>query len=143
MNVENDELSQHDPYELANQYAQYYGISRETGETNETFKNRVAGILRGMGRIIEAHEAFSGTRYEDAQSQDGLATTWAGIVGAVASEMRPISAAQRDPYQQIGDDLAIGSSLSSIDNPSTVAEIFRALGPSAGMDYISTLRRKD
>ena len=95
MSVEANEQPQHDPYELANQYAQYYGISRKTGETNETFKNRVAGILRGMGRIIEAHEAFSGIRYEDAQSQDGLATTWAGIVGAVASALRPLNLLKR------------------------------------------------
>ncbi len=51
---------------LATDYAEWYKIAPQAeGEPDRAFQSRVAGALRDMGNVIEAHEAQSNSRYED------------------------------------------------------------------------------
>lgn len=50
---------------LAIQYGEYYKIDRRENESDHMYRSRVAGELRGRGKLIEAHEAISGRRYDD------------------------------------------------------------------------------
>ena len=88
---------------LATEYAQYYKITlQQEGETDEAFRRRVAGALRDMGCIIEAHEAANDARYED---DDNVMT---GIVGALAQAMQGIDYRSKGE-RQIGNDFAAGT----------------------------------
>ena len=52
----------------AKEYAEYYGIDPQgSKESDSTFMDRVANVLRKMGKVIEAHEAKTGKRidYDD------------------------------------------------------------------------------
>lgn len=69
--------------ELATEYAQYYKIEpQKEGESDADFRGRVAGVLRGAGNIVEAHEAFNNERFD--QSDDVLT----GIMGAAAMALQ-------------------------------------------------------
>ena len=89
---------------LAAEYAQYYKIDPQgPRETDDAFKSRVAGKLREMGHLIEAHEAFQDERYEE--SGDVMT----GIIGAVAQAMQGVDYGHKqDGERQIGDDFAAG-----------------------------------
>lgn len=90
--------------ELAAQYAEHYGFEAQgDDESDHGFRSRVAGQLRDMGNVIEAHEALRNERYE--QSDD----VTAGIFGAFAQTLQGGSG--RSGEQQLGDDIATGTVL--------------------------------
>jgi len=134
------EKAKFNPYAMAHKYADYLGIKQGEGENEDAFKSRVAGVLRKKGSIIEAHEAFSGRRYDD--EEQGATGPMAGIFGAVAQAMQGREYSPSDPERQIGDDIAAGVLAQRGEDPakSALAAIFGALGPSAGMDLIEGLR---
>jgi len=134
------EKAKFNPYAMAHEYADYLGVKQGKDETEEAFKSRVAGVLRQKGSIIEAHEAFSGRRYDD--PEQGPTGPMAGIFGAVAQAMQGREYSPNDPERQIGDDIAAGVLVQRGEDPtkSALATIFGALGPSAGMDLIEGLR---
>ncbi len=69
----------------------------------------------------------------------------AGIFGAVAQAMQGREYSPTDPERQIGNDIAAGVLAQRGEDPtkSALAEIFGALGPSAGMDLLDALRGGD
>jgi len=89
--------------EITTQRAEEFGIEvQRPGESDSVFRGRVAGRLRDMGHIIEAHEAQTNMLYDD-PSGDPMT----GIMGAVAQAMQG-----RDYHvsgeNQIGCDIAAG-----------------------------------
>ena len=87
---------------LATEYADYYKIeAQRDGESDMAFRERVAGVLRDKGHIIEAHEAYQDERYE---SSDNV---MAGVMGAVAQAFQGVDYGSRG-NRQIGDDIAAG-----------------------------------
>jgi hypothetical protein len=87
---------------LATEYAEFYGIEPQgDDESDHAFRCRVAGALRDMGHIIEAHEAQQDKRYED--SQDVMT----GVIGAIAQALQGVDYGSAGE-QQIGDDIAAG-----------------------------------
>lgn len=87
---------------LATEYAEWYGLPAQAEtEDDYAFRSRVAGQLRDMGHIIEAHEAQNNARYEDSED------TMTGIFGAVAQAMSGVKYGSRGE-RQVGDDIAAG-----------------------------------
>lgn len=127
---------------LATEYGSYYGIEQKKGEPDYAYRSRVAGELRRQGKIIEAHEAFSGRRYDD--PEQGQTGPMSGIFGAVAQAMQGIQYSPHDPERQISDDIAAGVVVRHGRDPAdnALAAIFGLLGPSAGMDLIDAMHKK-
>ena len=72
---------------LATEYSEYFEISPQgQHESDDAFQHRVALALRASGRLIEAHEAESDSRYDD---ESGDAMT--GIIGAIAQAAQGIN----------------------------------------------------
>jgi len=87
---------------LATQYAEYYKITPQTEkESDYNFRHRVAGELRDMGKIIEAHEAQQDERYENSDS------VMAGVAGALAQALQGVDYGVSG-VQQVGCDIAAG-----------------------------------
>lgn len=87
---------------LATEYAKYYRIrEQQSGEDDYTFRHRIAGALRDMGKIIEAHEAQRDERIE--QSNDVMT----GVMGAMAMALQGIDY-HISGEQQVGCDIAAG-----------------------------------
>jgi len=84
---------------LATEYAEYYRVEAQNdNEDDYTFRNRVANALRGMGRIIEAHEVFQDERYEQSD------TVMGGVTGAIAQALQGTNYSG----DAIGNDVASG-----------------------------------
>lgn len=137
------EKAKFNPYAMAHEYASYYNIEQGKGESEDAFKSRVVGVLRAKGSIIEAHEAFSGKRYDD--EEQGATGPMAGILGAVDQAMQGREYSPNDPERQIGDDIAAGVLAQRGEDPtkSALTAIFGTLGTGAGMDFIEALRGGD
>ena len=71
-------------------------------EIGSAFRSRVAGVLRGRGHVIEAHEAYQNARYD--QSDDVMS----GLMGVVAQALTGGDRSPNNPERQIGDDIASG-----------------------------------
>jgi len=127
---------------LAIQYGADYKIKRIRDETDDNYRSRVSGILRGRGNLVEAHEVFSGRRHDDPEQGDLGPIT--GLFGALAQVLEGKDYSPNDPERQIGDDLAVGIVTRFKDRSAetALATIFGALGPSAGMDFIEATREK-
>lgn len=92
---------------LATDYARYYGIeAQREDESDNTFRHRVAGALRGQGHIIEAHEAQQDAYYDQSDN------VMAGILGAVYQEMNGVAYGSTGE-RLVGDDIAIGHVVSN------------------------------
>lgn len=92
------------------EHAKYYGITEQAeGETDAEFRGRVAGVLRDQGHIIEAHEIFTGRRYDAEDGQDVVT----GIMGALAQAMQGVDY-HSTGERRLGDDFAAGT---LIQNP--------------------------
>ena len=90
--------------EITAQRASEFGIEgQREGESDSNFRDRVSGALRATGNIIEAHEAFNNSLYDD---PDGDAMT--GIMGAVAQALQGRNYGAKTGSQQVGDDIASG-----------------------------------
>lgn len=113
-----------------------FGIARNQGETNDAYRIRLSGVLRGGGRIIEAHEVYTGRRFDD--PDQGPTGPMLGITGAVALEMQGIHFSYRDPESQVGDDMAAGMIAQAGEDPTEtfIRNVFDLMGPAAGMDFI-------
>ena len=86
---------------LATEYANYYGITpQQPEEDNYEFRHRIAGKLRDMGKIIEAHEAQRDERIE--QSDDVMQ----GVIGAMAQALHGIDYGVSG-VQQVGSFISI------------------------------------
>ena len=121
---------------LAQDYGPLYNIEQKKDETNDAYRNRLAGELRQQGYIIEAHEVSSGRRYDD--PAQGLAGPMAGIIGAVAQAIQGKDHSPNNPERQIGDDIAVGVVVrkGKDKTESAIESIFGSLGVEAGMDLI-------
>lgn len=97
---------------LATTYAQYYKIDpQREGESDYDFRYRVSGILRQQGKLIEAHEAFNDSRYDDPENGGDVIT---GIEGAMAFILQGHGfngnpARPSNGERQIDDDFVAGT----------------------------------
>ena len=98
-----------------NMYAEYLGVEQQKGESDDGFRKRIAGILRSSGQIIEAHEVYSGRRYDD--PEQGRTGPMAGILGATAQALAGFEYFPNDPERQIGADIAAGVVVSTPRDP--------------------------
>lgn len=128
---------------LACEYGKYYKITRQEDESDSAYRSRVAGELRRQGHIIEAHEAFSGRRYDDPEQGPSGAMT--GIFGAVVQKLQGTEYSPDDPERQIGDDIAVGAVVRYKDNnrDSALSSLFDILGPSDGMDFLDPEHKRN
>lgn len=71
--------------DIANMYVGYNGIEpQKEGESNYSFRQRVAGVLRNDNKIVDAHEVIN-NRYHDEQLDDDTTNPVVdGICGAAA-----------------------------------------------------------
>ena len=82
-----------------------YGLPPQGAEESDyDFRQRVAGQLRDMGHIIEAHEAQQNARWDDPE-RGGDVT--AGLTGAVAQALHGVDYRVKGE-QQVGADIAAG-----------------------------------
>jgi len=103
---------------LATEYAKYYGIKeQQPDESDDTFRHRVAGELRDMGKLVEAHEAQRDERIE--QSDDVMS----GVMGAVAQALQGVDYGVTGE-QQVGCDIAAGG---IVQNPQPEMSVEMAL----------------
>jgi hypothetical protein len=90
--------------EDVNNYVKYYELEgQKEGEDDTAYRHRIAGELRDMGKIIEAHEVYHGKRWD---SEDG-ADVMTGITGATAQALHDVDYG-RAGQRQIDDDFAAG-----------------------------------
>ena len=125
----------------AREYGEYLNIQKDENESDDRFRERVAGVLRSKGQVIEAHEVYSGRRWDDPdQSPTG---PLAGIIGATAQVMNGFEYSPNDPERQIGDDIASGIVATHRDRSGeAIANLFDTVGPEAGMGIIDALFRE-
>jgi len=124
----------------ARQYGEYYKIAQRKGESDGSYRLRVAAELRQQGKIVEAHEAMSGRSYDDpAQGDLG---PMAGIAGAMVQALRGRELSPHDPERQLGDDCATGFlALNPSGTDSALEAIFKSVGPGTGMDLIDAMHK--
>jgi len=126
---------------LAIEYGKHYGIERLQEESDYDYRSRVAGELRGKKHLIEAHEAFSGRRYDD--PDQGVNGPMTGLMGAIVKAQQGVEYSPNDPERQIGDDLAAGIIVRFKDDTAeNLKAIFNMFGPEAGMDILETFSEK-
>lgn len=132
-----------DPTAIARSLSDHLDIQQQGGEDDAAFRSRIAGVLRGQGRIIEAHEALSGRRWDD--EEQGPMGPMTGIIGALAQAAQGIEYSPHDPERQVGDDLAAGVVASSPKNQddAAIGRLLDLLGPSRAMDVIDALHKPD
>lgn len=89
--------------EITTQRAKEFELAPQgENESDQSFRERVAGELRDQGHLMEAHEAYNNCLYDD---PNGNAMT--GIIGAIAQQMQGINYGSAG-NRQIGDDIAAG-----------------------------------
>ncbi len=122
---------------LVNDYASSLNMTQQEGESFKQFQDRVAIELRRQGQIIEAHEVFSGKRWDD-ENQNPLTGPLAGTIGAIINEGRSKTLHQDDPFRQIGDEIALGATAIAPENPlhKVIRQTFDALGPELGAQLL-------
>ncbi len=134
------EESQFDVNALAKKYAENYGITKQgEKESDYNYRSRVSGELKKQGRLIEAHEAFSGRRYDDPNQGEWGPMT--GLLGAAAKALQGIEFSPSDYEEQIGDDLAAGQLVKHHRRDNGLAEIIRVLGPDGAINMIDVVRK--
>lgn len=90
---------------LATEYAKWYDIApQEENESDSAFRNRVSGILRNSGNIIEAHEVAQDARWD---SESGGDMVQKGLLGAMAMALQNKNYG-RDGSDLVGDEIAAG-----------------------------------
>jgi hypothetical protein len=129
-----------DKNELARNYGKYYEIAEQKkDESDYDYRSRVAGELRKQKHLIEAHEAFSGRRYDDPdQGEMGPMT---GIFGALAMASQGIEFSH-NPERQIGDDLCAGIIVQHGNPNEGLENIFRTFGVEDGMNILDAFSKK-
>lgn len=92
----------------ANAYVGSYGIKPQAdGEGDKAFRERVAGVLRGLDKIVEAHEVVNNARFD---AEDSGTDVLDGVKGAMAQVLNHHELAP-DDMRQVGDDIAVGGVL--------------------------------
>ena len=96
------------------QRAREFGIEpQRPGEDVQAFRERVSGILRAQGHIIEAHEALRNCLYDDPEGN-----VMEGVTGALAMALAGKHYNPRSGSDQVGDDIAVGAIVGhEQDNP--------------------------
>jgi hypothetical protein len=132
-----------DPCAEARAYGAYYDIPQREGEDDFAYRSRVAGELRRQGKIVEAHEAYSGRRWDD--PEQGSTGPMTGIIGGIAQALQGREYSPHDPERQIGDDIASGVVASAGESQSDAAlgMLFDMLGPSGAMDVLDAFTGPD
>jgi hypothetical protein len=98
-------MTKEETHGQATELAAYYRIqAQRTDEGDHAFCQRVAGRLRKMGHVVEAHEIACGRRFDEAGGESVLA----GLSGAVALALdgRRYS---RNGEAMLGDEFAAGT----------------------------------
>jgi hypothetical protein len=85
--------------------AEYYQIpGQRENESESAFCARVAGRLREMGHIVEAHEIVTGKRFDEA----GGGQVMTGLTGALAMAFQDRQYSH-EGRRMLGDDFAAGT----------------------------------
>lgn len=91
------------------QYAEYYKYpGPREGETALAFRQRIAGCLRDGGFTIEAHECYTGKRWDDpsaAMGDPGAPMT--GLMGAVLMDFHGLNFGTTGE-RRIADEMMVG-----------------------------------
>ena len=89
----------------ANMYVGSYGIEPQgESESDQTFKERVAGVLRDNNMIIEAHEVIQDARWDDSNKGGDV---MAGVIGAMAQTLQGVDYGVSG-NSQVGTDIMAG-----------------------------------
>lgn len=82
-----------------------YGLPPQgPAESDYDFRHRIAGQLRDMGKLIEAHEAQQDARWDDEEKGGDVL---AGVTGAMAQALTGVDYRVQGE-QQVGCDLVAG-----------------------------------
>lgn len=129
-----------DYFAEARAHGKYLGLPQQEAESDFRYRDRIAGVLRDEGRIIEAHEVASGRRYDDPEQGDR--GPMVGIVGALAQALAGHNYSPYDPERQVGDDIAAGVTATTPRDPGeeTLARMFNLLGPATTMDILGAFQ---
>jgi hypothetical protein len=93
--------------EITAQRAEWYKIAPQAqDEADGDFRRRVAGELRAMGHVIEAHEALQNRLYAD-PGDDGP-TVMDGVTGALAHALHGVDWGDR---RRVDDEAVTGAYL--------------------------------
>lgn len=130
---------QFDRNTMARSYGEGYGVPRNQGEGDDSYRIRLSGILRARGAIAEAHEVYSGRRWND--PEQGPFGPKSGIVGAIAQAMQgELSPRTLDPQTKLDDDVIAGAYITHVAGQDPVEKmvegVMTTLGPKAGLDFI-------
>jgi hypothetical protein len=125
---------------LAKEYGKYFDIKRNKKESDYDYRSRVSGELKRQGYLIEAHEAFSGRRYDD--PNQGKFGPMTGLLGAMAKASQGIEFSHGNYENQIGDDLAAGILIKNQRDDNGLANLIDILGPDGTIDVIEAFRGK-
>jgi len=140
-NAENDNVPAFDINAEARAHGGYLNLPQREGEPDTAYRDRISGVLRANGQIIEAHEVRTGRRYDDPdQGEMGPMT---GIIGALAQALNGKEYSPRDGVSQVGDDLAVGFITEHPRDDSHIAAMFDTFGPGLGMEILDAFRPKD
>ncbi len=90
---------------VTKQHAEYYKLPpQREDESAYDFRHRIAGDLRDMGKLIEAHEAQQDARFNDADRGGDVIQ---GIMGAMAQTLQGVDY-RASGSMQVGCDIAAG-----------------------------------
>ncbi len=125
----------------AHMHGEGLGLPQAAGESDSDYRRRIAGVLRGEGRIIEAHEVLSGRRYDD--PEQGELGPMAGILGAFAQIYSGREYSPLDPARQVEDDVMVGFMVGRGQDEAerSIAGIMDTFGPGLGIEILDTFRR--
>ena len=90
--------------DMAVQLAQAYGLRKQgADEDDTTFRDRISAWLKDRNKVIEAHEALSGRRYDD-----GHGDVQCGLMGLVGMLLGGVDYMPRSSLHALGDEIAAG-----------------------------------
>jgi hypothetical protein len=124
---------------LAIEYGKHFNIKRDKKESDYDYRSKVAGELRKQGHLVEAHEAFSGRRYDD--PDQGTLGPMTGILGAAAKAAQGIEFSPNDYERQIGDDLGAGIIVKNGNRNKGLENMFKIFGPEGTIDILNAFRK--
>ncbi len=90
---------------ITKQHAEYFRLPPQgADESDYNFRHRIAGSLRDMGKLIEAHEAQQDARWDDESRGDDVT---AGVMGALVQALQGVNYHVQGE-QQVGTDIVAG-----------------------------------
>lgn len=89
---------------IATEYARWLNLPPQAeGESDDTFRSRIAVALRADNRLIEAHEVLQDKRWDE----EGSDMVMAGVAGALAMALQGKDYGSTG-VRQLGDEIAAG-----------------------------------